>query len=168
MNLQYRYHTERRWSSGRLLHTVLLNPRMPEDGAHTCLCLGKLQQYALREGYGGFYACSLYGLVAPTFADVASVYERPGRGPVDAIGPGNGAALTTMALSAQKNDVGRVFCAWGADGARWCRGYTTATLLLEFGCSMLCIGKAGNGEPRSVLRSRADAKMIPYSLPSYA
>lgn len=143
----YRYELRRIWEPGRgLVNFIGLNPSTADawcDDPTIRRCV----RFALDWGYGGIVMTNLFAYRLTDSKKLKTVR--------DAVGEGNGAALTQATSDSQL-----IVCAWGRHALAAPVARTlTATLAQR---ELHCLGLTKNGFPRHPLYIRADAELISY------
>lgn len=147
---EYRYNLERRWSEGKLLTFVMLNPSTA-DASHDDPTIRRCMAFARREGASGIRVVNLFAFRAtdPAQLDETS-YPR---------GEEN---LAYLGIAIKAADRDPVICAWGAHRLAIDEGRSFVEWAQDLGAYLMCLGRTKDGHPRHPLYVRGDQPFQPY------
>jgi hypothetical protein len=146
---RYRWQFERRWSEGRTITWIGLNPGTGANDVAQCPTMRRMVTVSRASGYGGLILVNLFGWRArdpKRLRDVA-----------DPVGEHNDMMLS-MATAAATSDM-TVAC-WGHHGRFGDRARYVLEEVVEG--DVYCLGVTKHGEPRHPLYVPADIKLMPY------
>lgn len=145
---QFRYRLGRRWSEGRTLLFVMLNPSTADaevDDRTIVRCIG----FAQAEEFGALEVVNLFAFRTPKPAALkAAGYP---------VGPDNDAHIKAEARAADT-----VCLAWGAHGAGLHRRGEVLELLRGTGKQPWCLALTEGGEPAHPLMLRSSCRLMPF------
>jgi hypothetical protein len=146
---RYRWRFERRWSVGRTVTWVGLNPGTGDTDGTGRPTLRRMVTISRASGYGGLIVVNLFGWRS---RDPKELREVP-----DAIGAHNDEMIA--AATAPSSCDMTVAC-WGHHGGLNDRAQYVLENVIDG--DAYCLGITKHGEPRHPLYVPADARLIPY------
>jgi len=140
---RYRFRLIRRWSDGKSILFIMLNPSIADENREDPTvrrCIGFAHQW----GYGSLEVRNIFSLVS---TDPRQLYDSNDPiGPMDILYPGD--------------DFDKVIVAWGNHGSYMGRGKEVIRYLLDNKIDVYHFGLTKMGEPKHPLYLKSDIKMI--------
>jgi hypothetical protein len=146
---RYRWQFERRWSEGRTITWVGLNPGIGATDNAQRPTLRRMVTVSRASGYGGLIVVNLFGLRTRDPKDLRTARDPIGEANDDAIAFATSASVSDMTVAC-----------WGHYGGLHDRAQYVMDKVIEG--DVYCLGITKGGEPRHPLYVPSDVKLMPY------
>jgi hypothetical protein len=145
----YRWQFERRWSEGRTITWVGLNPGVGDSDGTQRPTLRRMVTLSRASGYGGLILVNLFGWRTRDPKELREVDDPVGDWNDDMIAAATAASVSDMTVAC-----------WGHHGGLHNRAQYVLDKIIEG--DVYCLGVTKQGEPRHPLYVPAETRLLPF------
>jgi hypothetical protein len=146
---RYRWRFERRWSAGRTIAWVGLNPGTGDTDGTPRPTLRRMVTMSRASGYGGLIVVNLFAWRTKDPKELREVDDPVGIENDDMIATATSAAVSDMTVAC-----------WGHHGRLYDRAQYVMEKIVEG--DVYCLGITKQGEPRHPLYVPAETRLMPF------